>query len=204
MVDKDGYACLADFGLLTMVDPTYTTASSSTNGAGTMRWMSPELHNPKLFNLEDCRPTNESDCYALGMVILEVLSGRAPYVQIENRSVLITMITEGKRPERPGRPWFTDNLWRNLEQCWSQQPKDRPTIAAILECLERLATTWRPLPPGLRDDDGMLDDETDPTVSHRRAFRYFVSNLVLRLHRRLNPVGMPRTSPQRCRHVRHQ
>ena len=41
--------------------------------------MSPELLNPDLFGFEDSRPTKESDCYALGMVVLEVLSGRAPF-----------------------------------------------------------------------------------------------------------------------------
>lgn len=41
--------------------------------------MSPELLNPAKFGLKDCLPTKESDCYALGMVIYEVLSGQAPF-----------------------------------------------------------------------------------------------------------------------------
>ena len=39
--------------------------------AGTFRWMSPELLDPKRFN-SDGRLTRKSDCYALGMVIYEV------------------------------------------------------------------------------------------------------------------------------------
>ena len=34
--------------------------------------MSPELLNPDLFGITDCRPTKQSDCYALGMVVYEV------------------------------------------------------------------------------------------------------------------------------------
>jgi len=37
--------------------------------------MSPELLNPEMFGMpesEDNRPTRQSDCYALGMVIYEV------------------------------------------------------------------------------------------------------------------------------------
>jgi hypothetical protein len=41
--------------------------------------MSPELLNPEKFGLKESRPTKEADCYALGMVIYEVLSGQKPY-----------------------------------------------------------------------------------------------------------------------------
>ena len=41
--------------------------------------MSPELLDPERFGLQDGRPTKRSDCYALGMVILEVLSGKPPF-----------------------------------------------------------------------------------------------------------------------------
>lgn len=34
--------------------------------------MSPELLDPEKFNVPDPRPTKESDCFALGMVIYEV------------------------------------------------------------------------------------------------------------------------------------
>jgi len=47
---------------------------SFTSG-GTRRWMSPELLHPERFEMpesEDNRPTRQSDCYALGMVIYEV------------------------------------------------------------------------------------------------------------------------------------
>jgi serine/threonine protein kinase len=50
------------------------TLMSFTSG-GTRRWMSPELLDPELFGIpksEGDRPTRQSDCYALGMVIYEV------------------------------------------------------------------------------------------------------------------------------------
>ena len=39
---------------------------------GTFRWMSPELLYKAGFGAKDSRPTMQSDCYALGMVIYEV------------------------------------------------------------------------------------------------------------------------------------
>ena len=141
--------------------------------------MSPERLYPGQFKLKDSRPTTESDCYALGMVILEVLSGRVPYHQFQNTTVML-MVMRGECPGRPGRPWFTDDLWRTMEQCWSPQLIDRPTIRGIFECLERLAITWGPLPPGPEDDGGIVGDETVSTVSHYRMFRYFIAGVVLR------------------------
>ena len=127
--------------------------------------MSPELLDPEHLNFKSSRPTQASDCYALGMVILEVLSGRAPYSQFK-AIIVVPMVLKGIHPERPETPWFTDNLWRTLEQSWSPQPKDRPTVGAILEGLGRLVTTWRPLPPNVEDDEGTNSDESISVMSH--------------------------------------
>ena len=67
-------ARVTDFGLMTMGDlGTNILSESFIVCAGTFRWMSPELLDPKRFD-SDGRLTRESDCYALGMVIYEVKS----------------------------------------------------------------------------------------------------------------------------------
>ena len=98
--------------------------------------MGPELLRPGSFSFEDGRLTKGSDCYALGMVILEVLSGEAPFAN-DNAVGVMRKVINGKRPERPTEVWFTDDLWGTLEQCWSSQPKMRPTAEVVLERLEQ-------------------------------------------------------------------
>ena len=85
LVSQSCRACLADFGLSTIIgigrraadNPSVSSATpeaslmSFTTG-GTPRWMSPELLDPDRFGITDCRPTKQSDCYALGMVVYEV------------------------------------------------------------------------------------------------------------------------------------
>ena len=44
----------------------------SFTAGGTTRWMSPELLYPEKYGISDDRPTKQSDCYALGMVVYEV------------------------------------------------------------------------------------------------------------------------------------
>ena len=88
LINGERQACIADFGLSTVADAAICTASGaprtslisndtlmSFTGGGTRRWMSPELLDPERFGVpesEDNRPTRQSDCYALGMVIYEV------------------------------------------------------------------------------------------------------------------------------------
>ena len=69
LIDDNGTARIADFGLMTMlIDLSMIPLSATTvSTAGTVRWMSPKL----LFG-QNSPPTRESDCYALGMVIYEV------------------------------------------------------------------------------------------------------------------------------------
>ena len=117
LVDQIGRARLADFGLLTFIsDPTNPTTTSTVNNfGGTRRWMSPELLYPQKFGLERSRPTQSSDCYALGMVILEVLSDEVPFSRHQGY-VVVQMVLADERPERPkrrglrticGEPWVS-------------------------------------------------------------------------------------------------
>ena len=168
MINQYGNACLADFGLLTVAsDPTDPTASNSFAEGGTIRWMSPELLDPDQFGSKDNRPTKESDCYALGMVIYEVLSGQAPFAPYRSPTV-IQRVIKGERPVRPGGvegAWFAGDLWGMLKQCWVPQPESRPNIEAVLECLEPGSRAWKAPSPRMDEDVAMGENNRDLTMS---------------------------------------
>ena len=167
LVDQDGHARLADFGLLTTIsDYTYFNTSSSALTGGTTRWMSPELLDPEQFGLDHGRPTKESDCYALGMVIYEVLTGRPPFAPLKDH-VVTRKVTDGKRPERPEGvkgTWFTDELWEMLALCWATDAQSRPSIEAVGECLGQVLGIWKPLPPQVNEGVGRDDNGWNFTV----------------------------------------
>ena len=104
--------------------------------------MGPELMAPERFGFKNSRPTKASDCYALGMVIYETISGNLPFHKHADLAV-VTKVLEGKHPPRSKR--FMDGLWKLLEKCWACQPNNRPAIEDVRRCLETFSNLSEPL-----------------------------------------------------------
>ena len=155
MVNADGRAVLADFDLVRFA-PDQPTLLSSCMEAGSVRWMSPELLDPRGYNFSEVRPTKESDCYALGMVVYEVLSGSTPFAT-DNSFAVLRRVLEGERPRKPegdAARLFTDSIWDGVERCWKDQPKERASARDVLQCLG-----------GDPDDEGEGDELSDTARS---------------------------------------
>lgn len=134
LVDEPGYARLADFCLLAVIsDPANLLSSSSNARGGTVRWMSPELIYPEEFGFKKSLPTKSSDCYALAMVIYEVIGGNLPFHGYSDSQVALKVVA-GEHP--PQGVAFTHTMWETLELCWTSRPNDRPSIEYVLRCLE--------------------------------------------------------------------
>ncbi|KZV87351.1 kinase-like protein, partial [Exidia glandulosa HHB12029] len=128
LVSDNGVARLADFGI-TSVLCDYPAPSST--GAGTFRWMAPELLR------DSFRLTFASDIWAFGCVILEastVMSGKRPFYTIAQETQVILALNAGKTPDRP--PGVPDAMWRLSYACFSEIPQERPSVEALLPRLE--------------------------------------------------------------------
>ncbi|KAF9644754.1 kinase-like protein, partial [Thelephora ganbajun] len=158
VIDNDGHARLADFSLVTLIPDQSTFVSSCMDG-GTLPWMGPELLDPESFDLTERRPTRESDCYALGMVIYEVLSGQVPFAAYRPFGIL-AKILRGERPARPqgeGGRLLTSDIWEAVEHCWKPQPRDRASVRDVLQCLEETPPPPWPSP----DVEGEPESDSD-------------------------------------------
>jgi len=154
---------------------------------GTTRWMSPELLDPDQFGSGDGRPTKESDCYALGMVIYEVLSGQVPFAP-DKDLIVMRKVIEGERPGRPQREGalFTDDLWRTLELCWATRRESRPRIEAALECLGQASLPFPTMDPSMDDSaemgtDGELGSTPNQTCMFPNSAKISGSSSILLL-----------------------
>jgi len=173
LIDQTRHARLADFGLLTIIsDPSNLLPSSSYTQGGTVRWMGPELIEPKQFGFEKIRATKYSDCYALGMVIYETITGHFPFHKHVDLTVVMKVVT-GKHP--PREAGFTDSLWGMLELCWTPQPKGRPSIENVLRCLEGVLDPSEPLSPWVDEGTDTDSDDLGPLSDSSGMFSLFVS-----------------------------
>lgn len=126
----DVYLC--DFGFASMLaEEEGSLSRQSSSAKGTWRWMAPEL-----FTVDDARHTKESDVWAFGCVVFEVLSGKVPYHEKRNDRTVIIAIAHGEHPSKPARlsdvSWIDAKLWTMMLDCWKKNPDDRPPVASLL------------------------------------------------------------------------
>ncbi|KAJ7098394.1 kinase-like domain-containing protein [Mycena epipterygia] len=135
LVTPSRRACIADFGLSSIVDAItlrFTHSSASARG-GTARYQAPELLKGESQNHFG------SDIYAFACVCYEILTGKAPFYELLNDMVVMFKVVNGERPSQPiacsGTTTF-DSLWDLLRHCWQEKPDTRPTAAQIVDRLE--------------------------------------------------------------------
>ncbi|KAF8608125.1 kinase-like protein [Ceratobasidium sp. AG-I] len=139
LVSHDGKPKLADFGL-TITQESKLRLSVTEPAGGTMRWMAPEMFR------REGRRSPEADMYALGMTMLETLTGKEPFSDVENSWSIPKMVLERQTPDRPEylsvRSPVNDGFWMAMEKCWRYEPGDRARAVDVEEVLvaaERLA-----------------------------------------------------------------
>ncbi len=127
LLDEDGIPCLADFGLARSAGSTRLTNARQV--VGTAAYLAPEQVRG-----EDVGPP--ADIYALGLVLLECLTGRREY----QGSQVEAAVARLHRPPDIPRHLPTD-LTRLLRRMTALSPRQRPTAA---ECAVLLRTPSQP------------------------------------------------------------
>ncbi|KAG9033884.1 hypothetical protein FRB95_014087 [Tulasnella sp. JGI-2019a] len=133
---------ICDFGLSKIKDG-HSATSTGMQGAGSWRWMSPEVMDggPKTF---------ESDIYAFGMTIVEVLTGSVPLPDVF-QVPFIRAILNGQRPPREPTSRLEHDFtewWSIASVCWVSDPSKRPTAGHIVKSMEGTVPTIHPAPTG--------------------------------------------------------
>ncbi|TFK48858.1 hypothetical protein OE88DRAFT_1737617 [Heliocybe sulcata] len=128
LIDDEGHVRLADFGLSVLAEATKGAYSEST-GAGSTRWLAPELIDDP--SRDSYRRTPETDVYAFGCVCLEVCTGKKPFYYLASEWQVAMAVLQGGpggKPKRPGAGeavGLSDDLWVLMNRCWEAEPQDR-------------------------------------------------------------------------------
>ncbi|KAG2042034.1 kinase-like domain-containing protein [Suillus americanus] len=132
LIHGDGTACVADFGLSLMYSEVITASQASWTSTlkGNMRWMAPELLVPEKEDGSSTRPSEQSDIFSFGGIMLQVLTNKIPYFYLPNDAAIVLCIAKSEKPSRSRHPELAEKYWTFIEQCWSTDPRDRPSTEA--------------------------------------------------------------------------
>lgn len=126
LVDAEGEPRLTDFGLAKRMDmdTQYTQAGTT---LGTPAYMPPEQARGELDKVREY-----SDLYALGAVLYELLTGRAPFGGRSLLEVIVAVINEPVLPPRKINPKIHRDVQTIVLKCLEKDPKLRYASAEEL------------------------------------------------------------------------
>ncbi|WP_020661057.1 serine/threonine-protein kinase [Amycolatopsis benzoatilytica] len=142
---------IADFGVAFLVDATRVTQTGAV--VGTAAYLSPE-------QVLGERPGPASDVYALGLVLLECLTGVREYPGTAAETSVVRLHRSPRIP--PGTP---EPLARTLRAMTLRDPDERPSASAVARALRGEKAVRLPLPVRL----ARLGRRSDAAPSRRRT-----------------------------------
>ncbi|KAG1884256.1 kinase-like domain-containing protein, partial [Suillus subluteus] len=143
LIDRDGNAFLADFGLsVALIESDRSYYQSYSNG-GAVRWAAPELIDlPEPESIPDgsdnfSKPNSQSDVFSLGCIMLQVFSGRPPFWWLRNVQHVFNAQLKRVEPYRV-EPSVTVSRQHLdfMRRCWSAKPEDRPSTGDAASFVE--------------------------------------------------------------------
>ena len=120
---------LTDFGSARMISLIQTNRTF-TNGIGTPIYMSPEILNGERYSL----PT---DIFSFGIILYECYLFEKPYQDkklFPHSWSVPQFIQSGKRLNKLDN--INDRMWKLINKCWDENPKERPDNDYIIEQLQ--------------------------------------------------------------------
>ncbi|ELR15122.1 protein kinase domain containing protein, partial [Acanthamoeba castellanii str. Neff] len=123
LVDSHFNVKIADFGLARI------KAQLMTGNLGTCQYMAPEVITSATYS-------EKADVYSYGVVIWEVLTRQAPWQGMQPMQIAYGVVHQSMRPPIP--PGTAPPLVHLMQQCWHQDPAQRPSFTEILQQLKAL------------------------------------------------------------------
>lgn len=136
LLDHNGVIKYVDFGAAkviarqgrTLVQKLAASATANKSMTGTPMYMSPEV-------ITGDNPGHDGavDVWSLGCVILEMVTGRRPWSNLDNEWAIMYNIAQGNPPQLPGPDQLSQQGIDFLKRCFIRDPKKRASAVELLQ-----------------------------------------------------------------------
>ncbi|HEV7843602.1 MAG TPA: serine/threonine-protein kinase, partial [Pyrinomonadaceae bacterium] len=162
--DHDGrmLAKVVDFSVAKLKEGTTSGAALTATGSliGTPRYMAPE-------QCADNKTDARSDIYSLGVILYEMLAGRAPFEGPTTTAIAIKHIQEPPTPVEKFRTDTPASLRELIAQSLAKSPSERPQTAQ--EFAARLDEAAKELPVAEADGQALTSKDKTNSATEKRA-----------------------------------
>ena len=142
LIDQEGHALLADFGIVKLMEDVGPTMLTATGGlVGTPAYMSPE-------QAQGLPIDRRTDIYSLGIVLFEMLSGKQPFTAETPMQVVLKHMTAPVPPLSSYNPNLPPELDAVMQHALEKEPGQRYASAReFYEDYSRVLRGEQPLTP---------------------------------------------------------
>ena len=159
MLTKGGIVKLMDFGIARMVGSQRLTRADRI--VGTLEYMAPEL-------LDGSEPSVQSDLYAIGVLMYELLSGKMPFEASTDSTLITQILTKKPIPLRTRIGNLPKKVEEILDTLLQKKPERRFESAADLwQILSTLVAPGKVIPQSLQPKK--VEVNLNPTVAYTKA-----------------------------------
>ncbi|KAI1334798.1 hypothetical protein F5Y15DRAFT_281231 [Xylariaceae sp. FL0016] len=172
LLDHNGVIKYVDFGAAKVIARQGRTlihglAATKANKSmtGTPMYMSPEV-----ITGENTGHGGAVDVWSLGCVILEMVTGRRPWSNLDNEWAIMYNIAQGNPPQLPGDDQLSPQGIDFLERCFVRDPKKRASAVELLQhewimCIRNQVVE----PPTPSDSSGSAQNTPHPNSAGSRT-----------------------------------
>ncbi|KAG1735618.1 kinase-like protein, partial [Suillus paluster] len=128
LIYSTGRACLADFGLSTIMVEFIGTSYFTSSNRGNVRWVAAELCEED----DKISLSTECDIYSFGSIALQVLTRKVPYYNLKTDIAVLGQVMKGVKPEPPKESRIAPGHWKFIQRCWLPRAS-RPSAGEIVE-----------------------------------------------------------------------
>jgi streptogramin lyase len=137
LVHQDGRLLLSDFGLAHLLE------QGAIEGGTSLHFGSPLYMAPEQF---EGRPTRQSDIYALGVILYQLLAGRTPFEASSPAAIMRQHLMDPPPPLRTLRPDLPAAVEDVMARALAKQPEQRYTHAGdVLQYFQAALTAGSPV-----------------------------------------------------------